>query len=145
MVQIHEDYGVLYKLDSRLLIFKKTLISNMKALSHIRYMFSVVTDVHVRITWLTSSILSFKEDVDSFCEFMHVLASHEVILLIVLPFGLRNILLDVKNEICSHPRLAVPDDLNVSIWAYYSDMHVPPLSCRTSFLKYIYSSHRKVS
>ena len=45
MVQGCDDDDVLYELDIRLLIFNKTLISTTMALSHVRYMLSVFTDV----------------------------------------------------------------------------------------------------
>ena len=33
-------------------------------------------------------------------------------------------MLDVIKEICTHPRLVLPDDPDVNIWAYYSIMRV---------------------
>ena len=57
MMQGHEHYVVLYELDMRLLIFNKILISTMKALSHVRYMLSVLTDVHTAVTQLKLGIL----------------------------------------------------------------------------------------
>ena len=38
IVEVCEHQTVLYELDTRLLIFSKTLISTMKALSHVKYM-----------------------------------------------------------------------------------------------------------
>ena len=87
----------------------------MKVLSNVRYMLSILTKVCIAVTQLTWGILSLKEGVDSFFEYMHILASHKVNPLIVPPSDLRNILLDVKNEIYSHPRLALHDGLDVNI------------------------------
>ena len=64
MVQICKHCGVLYELDTRLLIFNKTLISTIKALSHVRYMLSVLSEVHTSVTQLTLGILSLKEGID---------------------------------------------------------------------------------
>ena len=58
---------------------------------------------------------------------MHVLASDEVNSLIIPLSNLRDILLEVKNEICSHPRLALPNDLHENIWEYCLIMCVPPI------------------
>ena len=45
MLQIHEQYSILYKLDMKILIFTKTLLSSMEDLGNFRYMLSVLTDV----------------------------------------------------------------------------------------------------
>ena len=50
----------------------------MKALNHVWYMLSMLTEVSTEVTQLKSSILSLNEGVGSFYEYMHVLASHEV-------------------------------------------------------------------
>ena len=42
------------------------------------------------------------------------------------PSGLRNLWLDMKNEIYSCPRLEWLDDPDVNIWAYYWIMQVSP-------------------
>ena len=75
---------------------------------------------------LTSGIL--KGGVNSFHEHMCVLGSHKVNPLNVPPSGLRKILLDVKDKIHSHHRLAQPDDPDVIIGAYYSVMQVSPIA-----------------
>ena len=49
-------------------------------------MLSLLTDICTTVTQLTSGILSFKESVDSFYEYVCVQASHEVYPLIVLLF-----------------------------------------------------------
>ena len=72
----------------------------MWAVNHIRYMVSVFTDIHTTVTQLTSGILSLKEGVDSFYEYMCILATYEMNLLIIPPSHLRNIQLDVKKYIC---------------------------------------------
>ena len=63
---------------------------------------------------------------DSFYEYMHILASCEVNALIIAPSDPRNILLDVKDEFHSHPRLSLSNDLDMIIWVYYSIMHKTP-------------------
>ena len=84
MAQVCEHQGVLYELDSRLLINNRTLILAMTALSHVQYMLTILTDVHTAVTQITSVILSLKEGADSLYEDMHCLASHEVNPLTVL-------------------------------------------------------------
>ena len=133
MVQVCEQSGVLYELDTRLLIFDKIFLSTMKGLSYVTYMLSILTDVHNAVIRLKCGILSLKKGVVSFYEYIHSLASHEVNSLIVPPFYLTNIPLDVINETHSHPRLALPDDPDINIfgilniWAHYSNMCVSPI------------------
>ena len=58
---------------------------------------------------------------------MHDWVGHEVYPLIGHPSDLRKILLDVKDEICSQPRLALPGNKDVNIWAYYSHIRDSPI------------------
>ena len=74
------------------------------------------------VTRLTSSIFSLKEGVESLYECMQVLANHEVNPCIIPPLELQNILLDIKQNIFLHPHLALSDDPNDNIWAYYPMM-----------------------
>ena len=71
--------------------------------------------VHPSVTGLTYSVLSLREGTDSFYKYMCILASYEVNPLVVPPSDLRNILLDVKNETNSHPRLELLDAPDVDI------------------------------
>ena len=103
MMQVCKQHGVLFELVTRLLIFNKTLISTMKALSHVRYILSILTDVCTSVPQLTLGIFSLKEGIDSFCGYMCVLACHEVKSLIVPSSNLRIFLLHVRKEICTHP------------------------------------------
>ena len=82
LVQVCEDHSVLYELDNRLLILNKTLTSNMKVLSHVRYMLSVLPDVQTAVTRITSAVLILREDEDAFYKYMNVLASRDVNLLV---------------------------------------------------------------
>ena len=78
-------------------------------------------------TRLTSGVFSFKERVESFYEYIWVLANHEVNPLVVPLLELWCILLDIKHKICLHPWLALPDDPNDEIWAYYPILQVSPI------------------
>ena len=89
----------------------------------VRYMLSVLTlNVQTPVLRLTPGFLILK---DLFCEYMHVLASHEVNHLVVPPSHLWKILIDIKDEFCSHSRLELPD---------YPDVkHVDLLHCYVCF------------
>ena len=58
---------------------------------------------------------------------MRVLANHEINSLVVPPSELQCILLDIKQNIHLNPWLALPDDPNDNICAYYPIMQVSPI------------------
>ena len=122
MIQVWEHCGVLCNLDAKLLTFTNTLVKTIKALNYLCYMITVLTDNHTTVTRLTSGLHSLKEGVESFYEYMQVLANHEVNPLIVPLSELQCILLGIKHNIHVHPQLALPDDPNDNIWAYYAIM-----------------------
>ena len=70
---------------------------------------------------------SLKEGVESFHEYMWGLTNHEVNPLIVPSLEQLCILLDIQHNIHLHPWLALPDDPNDNIWAYYHIMQVSPI------------------
>ena len=57
-------------------------------MNYLHYMTTLITDVHMAVTRLTSGSFSLKEGVESFYEYMWVLANHEVNPLIVPPLEL---------------------------------------------------------
>ena len=87
MIQVPEYDGVLCKLDAKLLIFNNTLVRTMEALNYLCYK-TLLTDIHTAATRLTLGVFSLKEGVESFYEYMWVLANHEVNPLIVPPLEL---------------------------------------------------------
>ena len=76
---------------------------------------------------LDFSSLSVKENVDGPYKYLRVLASHKVNLLIVSLVDLLNILVKVKHDMRTNPRLELPDDPISNIWTYFSIMKVTPV------------------
>ena len=101
-------------------------------------MLLVFNDVCTVVTWLISSIPNLKEGINSFYEYMCVLTSYEINPLIIPPSDLRNAQLDMKNEIQSNSRPALPDKPYVHIWSYFSIMHMSSI-IREDFLIVILS------
>ena len=99
----------------------------MKGLNYSCYMTTLLTDTCTAVTRLISGVFSLKEGVESFYEYMKVLANHEVNPLMVPPSYLQGILLDIRYNIHQQPWLALPDDPNDNIWAYYPIMQVSPI------------------
>ena len=78
VIQVWEHCGALHELDAKLLVFNNILVKTMEALNYLHYMTSIFTDICTTVTRLTLGIFSLKEGVESFYEYMWVLASHEV-------------------------------------------------------------------
>ena len=76
----------------------KTLVKTLRAVTHLKHMLVILTHIQTVLNWLTLGILSLKENVDSFYEYVCVLASHTVDPLIIPPNELREVLIDVKEE-----------------------------------------------
>ena len=110
MAKVGEHQESLYELDTRLLFLNKMLMSTMQAVSYPRYCVTILTDIHLGIILLTSGILGLKENMDVLYEFLRVSASHKMKPLIVPPDNLCNILLKVKHDMRTNPRLELPDD-----------------------------------
>ena len=78
MIQVSEHHGVLHEFNTKLLVFNNTLAKTMEAMNYLCYMTTLVTDIHMTVTRLTSGIFSLMKCVESFYEFMCVVANHKV-------------------------------------------------------------------
>ena len=83
MIQIQEHCGVLCELSAKLLVLNNTLAKTKEAINYLCYMTTLITDIHATVTRLTSGIFSLKWGVESFYEYMWLLANHNVNALIV--------------------------------------------------------------
>ena len=128
MVQVAAHQNMLYGLDTKLLIMNKTLVKTLRALTHLKFTVAILTDIQTAIHWLTSGILGLKENMDSFYEYLCMLASHTVNPLIIPPHELRKILIKISEEMKHKPRLNLPNDPDNNIWAYHSIMKVIPVA-----------------
>ena len=99
----------------------------MQAMNYLHYMTTLITEICTTVAGLVSGIFILKEGVESFYEYMWGHANHKANPPIVLPLELWYILLDIKHNIHLHPCLALPDDPNDNIWAYYPIMWVSPI------------------
>ena len=127
MVQVSAHQEAIYELDTNLQILNMTLQRLMTEMNRVQYSITILNDIRTGIGRLTSGLLSLKENVESLYEYMRVLASQQVNPLILPPMALRNVLVTVKKEMAKNPRLALPEDPDKNIWAYYSIMKVTPV------------------
>ena len=66
-------------------------------------------------------------DTDSLFEYMRALASQELNPMIIPTDILRNILHRIENDIKSHARLKLCEDLETTIWSYYRTIKLTPI------------------
>ena len=76
MIQVWEHPEVLCNLNAKLLTFNNTLVKTMEALNYLCYMTTFLTDICTKVTRLTSGVFSLKEGVESFYEYMWLLANY---------------------------------------------------------------------
>ena len=102
-------------------------MDTMSSLSHLRYTVSILTDSRAPTTRLTVAMISLNNNVESVYEYMQVLANHQVNLLVLPPEELRKVLVKVKDDMQTNPRLELPELPNKNIWTYYSIMRITPV------------------
>ena len=95
-------------------------------------MVAILTDTQIALNQLTSGILGLKEDLDSFYEYLHALASHTLNPLIIPHYELREVLIKAKEEMKHEPKINLPNNPD-NIWAYCSMMKVSPVVKMTSY------------
>ena len=101
---------MLYEFDRKLMIMNKTLQDLLIAFSYMKYETTLLTQMQNRLNRIYSSIHGLQFDSDSLYEFMGVLASEQLIPMIIPPDILRNILQKVQDDIKTNARLKLPDD-----------------------------------
>ena len=106
----------------------------MHVLNHVWY----VLHSH-QYSHCSHSTYLWKEGVDMFYEYMHVMASHGVNHLNVPPSDIRNIPLHVNDKIHTLDWLYQMTD--AIIWAYYSIMQVSPLVKEAFLTVIMYPPH----
>ena len=92
------------------------------SLSFLQYKSDLLVYFQARALRLHSSLYALKEDVDSLYEYMRVLASQELNLLIIPLDILKTILNRIMEDIKSNARLRFSEDPKTNIWAYYDNV-----------------------
>ena len=73
------------------------------------------------------ALYALKDDVDSLYEYMRVLASRELNLLIIPPDILKTILNRMMGDVKSNARPRLSEDPKTNIWAYYGNVKLTPI------------------
>ena len=120
MAHVNRHETMLYELDSKLRILKKTLQNVMVQLSYFRYENNLIDNMQMRINHIYTAIYALKEDIDALYEYMRVLSTQQLSPLIMPPDILQQVLDQVKDGIHSNAQLSLSEDPSQNIWTYYN-------------------------
>ena len=105
----------------------KTLMAAMQDVKFIRYMVAIITDIRIILAKLTLGVRGLQQNVEAIYEYLRVLASKQVNLLLIPPDTLRGVLAHIKDDMKRNPRLQLPENPNVNIWNYYPIIKIIPI------------------
>ena len=127
MHQVSRHSELLYEMDIRLLILKKTLHQLMWTVDAIRYESNIINYFQARIYRVYTSLYALGGDTDSLFEYIRILASHKLNPTIIPPNILKTILHKIENDIQSNARLKLCENPNANIWSYYGAIKLTPI------------------
>ena len=113
-------------LQVRMAEINKTLVAALSNIKFIKYTVAIVNDIRIELAKLTLGIMSLEQNVNVIYQYISVLSSRQVNLLIIPPDSLKKVLARVKDDMKRNPRLMLLEDPNVNIWNYYT-MKITPL------------------
>ena len=97
----------------------KTLIAALSDVKFVKYSVAIINDIRIILAKLTLGVMSLEQNVNAIYEYLRVLSSRQVNLLIIPPGSLRKVLVQVKEDMKRNPRLQLPEDPNINMWNYY--------------------------
>ena len=127
MHQVDKQNEMLYEIVTKLLILNKTLQNLMWTVDAIWYESSVLHYFQARIYCVYTSLYALRGDIDSFFEYMRILATQELNPTIIPPDILKTILHRIEDDIKSNARLKLCEDPNTNIWSYYGTIKLTPI------------------
>ena len=78
MAHVNRHQTMLYELDSKLMILKRTLQNIMVQLSYFRYENNLIDNMQMRINCIYTAIYALKEDINALYEYMRVLSTQQL-------------------------------------------------------------------
>ena len=125
--KVNRQQDMLYEIDVRLTAIEKTVTSILIDHELSTRVFQVFTELLLRSNRLESGLMAMQQNVESFYEYLRVLASRQANPLVIPPDKLRNILVQVKDDMKTNLRLALPEDPDLNIFSYYSIIKLTPI------------------
>ena len=127
MHQVDKHSEMLYEMDTKMTIMNKTIQHIMWNLDSMQYESNLLHYFQNKLYRVYTSLYALQTDTESLFEYMRALASQELNPLIIPPDILKNILHRIEEDIKSHARLKLSEDLKTNIWSYYRTIKLTPI------------------
>lgn len=125
--KVNHQQHMLYEIDVRLTAIEETVTGILIEQELSNRVFQTFTELLLRSNRLESGLMAMQQNVESFYEYLRVLASRQANPMVIPPDKLREVLLQVKEDMRSNLRLALPEDPDLNIFSYYSIIKVTPI------------------
>ena len=127
MHQVDKHNEMLYEMDTKMIIMNKSIQHIMWNLDTMRYETNLLHFFQNKLYRVYTSLYALQSDTESLFEYMRALASQELNPMIIPPDILKNILHRIEEDIKSHARLKLCEDLETNIWSYYGIIKLTPI------------------
>ena len=127
MHQVDKHSEMLYEIDTKMTIMNKTIQQIMWTLDAMRYETNLLHYFQNKIYRVYTSLYALQADTESLFKYMRALASQELNPMIIPPDILKNILHSIEEDIKSHARLKLCEDLETNIWSYNGTIKLTPI------------------
>ena len=127
MAQVSRHEEMLFELDMKMHIMNHTLWVIMQSLSEVHYKNDLFNYVQLCINCMHNAMHALKDDVDTFYEYLWLLATQRLTPVTVMPNILCTMLHHIEEEIKSNAHLCLAEDPNTNIWAFYNIIKVTPV------------------
>ena len=127
MHHVDRHSEMLYELDTKMTIMNKTIQEIMWNIDVMRYESNLMHFFQNKLYRVYSSLYALQSNTESLFEYMRALASQELNPMIIPPNVLKDILHRIENDIKSHARLKLCEDLETNIWSYYVTIKLTPI------------------
>ena len=125
MINRHEN--MLYEIDSRMYIFERTLQDIMNSISAMQHEIDLLDHIQIRLNRIHSSLFALTSNTDTIYEYLGILASHILNLMVIPPEVMCSLLQEVQIQMAHNPRLKLFDDVDNNIWEFYENLKVTPI------------------
>ena len=127
MTKVNHHSDILFDIDQRLLIMNKTIQDIMYNVNYLRFQADLLSHIQARIITLHTAMIALQNDNEHLNEFMSSLSTRTINPVMFPPDILRKILVDVLEELRSHPRLRLTHDPDLDVWSFYNSIKVTPI------------------
>ena len=127
MAQVSRHEEMLFELDMKMHIMNHILCVIMRSLSEIRYENDLFNYVQLQINCMHNAMHALKDDIDTFYEYLCLLATQRLTPVTITPNILCIMLHHIQEEIRSNAHLQLAKDPDTNVWVFYNIIKVTPV------------------